>query len=168
MNMNKASGSRGFTLVEMMIALVMMLITASAIGAVIVDSQNSWGHLYNRVNGSVVTDGYVAMKKFDTVMRKASGQQIALDSNKNWVEVYYYSSDSTMVVDRYARFFTSGQDLMIEYGQLNPKVTLDLETICNNVSSCKFDQRGNSVQMFLKLDNGTQANTIITSAVANN
>ncbi len=168
MTARKTSCSSGFTLVEMMIALVLMIITASAIGAVIVDSQNSWGHLYNRVNGNVVTDGYVAKKKFDAIIRKAGSEQIVLNGNRNWVEVYYYSSDSATVVDRYARFFTSGKDLMIEYGQLNPKVTLNMETVCANVSSCKFDQKGCSVQMFLKLDNGTQANTVITSAVANN
>jgi prepilin-type N-terminal cleavage/methylation domain-containing protein len=159
---------KGFTLVELMISLVIMGISVSAIGAVIVDSQNGWSRLYNRVNADVVTDGYVAKKKFDAVVRKASSETISLDSNKNWVEVYYYSSDSATVIDSYAKFFISGDDLMIEHGTLNPKATSGYETICDNVSSCTFDQSGRSVQMFLKLDNGTQANTIITSAVTNN
>ncbi len=169
MVVKKTGNSSGFTLVEMMITMVIMIISATAIGTVIVDSQNGWSNLYNRVNADVVTDGYVAKKKFDSIIRGASCEQIVLDSNKNWVEVYYYASDSSTAVDRYARFSTSGgDDLMVEYGQLNPKVTLNVETICQNVSSCKFDQKGSSVQMILKLDDGTQANTVITSAVTNN
>jgi prepilin-type N-terminal cleavage/methylation domain-containing protein len=168
MTTKKAGKLRGFTLMELMLSLVIMGISVSAIGTVIVDSQNGWSRLYNRVNSPVVTDGYVAKKKFDAVVRKASSELINLSSDKSQVEVYYYLSDSSTNPDGYTRFFTSGDDLMIEYGTLNPKVTTDYETICSNVSSCKFEQSGRSIQMFLKLDNGTQSNTIITSAVLNN
>lgn len=163
----KTGKSSGFTLVELMIAMVIMLITAAAIGTVIVDSQNGWSQIYNRVNADVVTDGYVARKKFDAVIRSASSEKVDFDDTKSGIEVYYSSGSST-ILDRYARFFATDGDLNIEYGQLDPKVTSVVETICDNVSSCTFDQKGRSVQMILKLDNGTQTNTIVTSAVMHN
>jgi hypothetical protein len=71
-------------------------------------------------------------------------------------------------VDRYARFYAADGDLNFEYGQLDPRVTLDVETVCSNVSACTFKQAGQSIQMILTLDNGTQTNTVVSSAVAQN
>ncbi len=101
-------------------------------------------------------------------MRIASRDKFLLDAAGSWVEVYYYANDASTVVDRYARFYASGGKLNVEYGQLNPKATDTIETVCENVSSCTFEQLGRSIQMILKLDNGTQTNTVISSAVANN
>ena len=163
---NSVSG--GFTLVELMISMVVMVIAAFTIGAVIVDGQNGWSSMYDHINSDVVTDGYVVRKKFDAVMRKASSDKIFIGDNNSSVEVYYYSSSLSTVVDRYLRFYESGGDLNLEYGQIDPKVTLNTETVCGNVSSCTFHQAGCSVQMVLMLDNGTQKNTVITSAVTHN
>ncbi|MHC4229590.1 MAG: hypothetical protein ACYSW0_19330, partial [Planctomycetota bacterium] len=58
--------------------------------------------------------------------------------------------------------------LNLEYGQLDPRVTLSVETVCRNVSVCTFQQVGTSAQMTITLDNGTQTNTIVTSAVTHN
>jgi prepilin-type N-terminal cleavage/methylation domain-containing protein len=159
---------RGFTLIELMISMVVMIIAAFTIGAVIVDGQNGWSNMYSRINSDVVTDGYVARKKFDAVMRNASSDKIFISADNSSVEVYYYASGLSTVVDRYVRFYESGGDLNLEYGQLDPKVTLNVETVCRNVSSCTFHQVGRSAQMILMLDNGTQKNTVITSAVTNN
>ena len=158
----------GFTLVELMITTSIMLIVGLAIGVVIVDGQSGWSFMYDRINSDVVTDGYVARKKFDAVIRDASREKVLLDSAGSWVEVYYYSTLSSAIVDRYARFYVADGDLNFEYGQLQPRATLDVETVCENVSSCTFKQAGQSVEMILTLDNGTQTNTIITSAITNN
>jgi prepilin-type N-terminal cleavage/methylation domain-containing protein len=168
MNKKTRQVSGGFTLVELMITIAIASIVVSAIGIVIVDGQRCWQVLYNRVNSDVATDGYVARKKFDTVIRKASGEKILTDSNGNWIEVYYYASDSSTAVDSYARFYETDGTLSIEYGQLNPRKTLNVETICENVSDCTFKQIGTSAQMMLTLDDGTQKNTIVTSAVTHN
>ncbi|MHC4727377.1 MAG: hypothetical protein ACYS17_09115, partial [Planctomycetota bacterium] len=130
--------------------------------------QRGWNYMYNRVYSDIVTDGYVARRKLDAVLRKASREKFLIDPAGSWVEVYYYASDASTVVDRYARFFTAGNELKIEYGQLNPITTSAIETVCGNVSGCTFDQLGRSIQMVLKLDNGKQTNTVITSAVTNN
>ena len=59
----------GFTLVELMITMVIMVIVISAIGVVLFDSQRGWNFMYNRLYSDVVADSYVARKKFDAVMR---------------------------------------------------------------------------------------------------
>lgn len=159
---------QGFTLVELMITTTIMLIVGLAIGVVIVDGQSGWSFMYDRINSDVVTDGYVARKKFDAVVRNASREKVLLDSAGSWVEVYYYSTPSSTVVDRYGRFYVADGDMNFEYGQLEPRATLGVETVCENVTSCTFKQAGQSVEMILTLDNGTQTNTIITSAVTNN
>jgi prepilin-type N-terminal cleavage/methylation domain-containing protein len=168
MNKKTRKVSGGFTLVELMITIAVASIVVSAIGIVIVDGQHCWQVLYSHINSDVVTDGYVARKKFDAVIRKASGEKILADSNGNWIEVYYYASDSSTAVDRYARFYTADNDLNIEYGQLSPRKTLNVETVCENVSDCTFKQIGRSAQMVLTLEDGTQKNTIVTSAVTHN
>jgi len=159
---------RGFTLVELMITTVIMVIVGLAIGVVIVDGQTGWNTMYNRLNSDVVTDGYVARKKFDAVMRSASRGQSLVASDGSWIEVYSYASPSSTVVDRYSRFYVSDGDLNLEYGQIEPRSTLSVDTVCGNVSTCTFQQVGMSTQMTLTLDNGTQTNTIVSSAVTHN
>ena len=160
---------RGFTIIELIIAMAIIVIVVLAIGIALVDGQRGWSILYNRIYSDVVTDGYVARKKFDVVIRRASGERFSLDNaGSSWVEVYYYASGSSPIVDRYARFYVAGGNLYVEYGQLSPKTTLSVETVCGNVSSCVFKQAGKSVQMILKLDDGEQDNTIVCSAVLHN
>lgn len=158
----------GFTIVELVMTAAIMSIVALAIGVVIVDGQSSWNVMYDRVNSDVITDGYVARTKFDAVMRKASREKLLLGGSGDSVEVYYYADDSSTVPDRYARFYTANGDLNLECGQLAPRTTLSVDTICKNVSACTFKQVGRSVQMILTLDNGTQTNTVVSSAVTQN
>jgi hypothetical protein len=158
----------GFTMVEMMISMVVMIIASLAIGAVIVDGQNGWTKMYNKIHSSTTTDGYVVVKRFESVMRKASSDKIFIGSDNASVELYYYSSDTAVTVDRYMRFYQTGTDLNLEYGQLDPKSAINIETLCGNVSSCTFHEIGQAVQMILVLDNGERKNTIISTAVAQN
>ncbi|MHC4322924.1 MAG: PulJ/GspJ family protein [Planctomycetota bacterium] len=159
---------RGFTLIELMVTTVIMIIVGLAIGVVIVDGQTGWNTMYERMNSDVVTDGYVARKKFDVVMRSASRGESLIAADGSWIEVYSYASPSSTKVDRYSRFYANDGDLNLEYGQIEPRVTLDVDTVCGNVSTCIFKQVGTSAQMTLALDNGTQTNTIVTSAVTHN
>jgi len=164
----RSTASRGFTLVELIIAMAIMLIVVLAIGMALVDGQRGWSVQYDRIYSDVITDGYVARRKFDAVMRTASREKFLLDDADSWVEVYYYANDDSAVVDRYARFYTDNRNLNVEYGQLNPKETLSVETVCGNVSGLTFEQVGRSIQMLLTLDNGTRTNTVISSAVTHN
>lgn len=164
----KLTASRGFTLIELIMAMAIMIFVVLAIGMALVDGQRGWNNMFNRVYSYVVTEGYVARRKFDAVLRKASREKFLIDPAGSWVEVYYYATDASTDLDCYARFYTAGNKLSIEYGQLNPTSTLSTETVCQNVSSCTFKQLGRSIQMVLKLDDGKQTNTVITSAVTNN
>jgi hypothetical protein len=145
-----------------------MLIVGLAIGVVIVEGQSGWNFMYERINSDVVSDGYVARKKFDAVMRNASREKVLVGDGGSRIEVYYYATASSTVVDRYARFYVADGDLNFEYGQLQPRATLGVETVCRNVTSCTFKQAGQSVQMILTLDNGTQTSTIVSSAITYN
>ena len=164
----RLTSSRGSTLIELLIAMAIMIFVILAIGMALVDGQRGWNNMYDRIYSDAVTDGYVARRKFDAVLRKASGETFSLAGDGSWVEVNYYANDASTVVDRYARFYTSGGTLNVEYGQLNPKETISVESACSNVSGCIFMQSGRSAQMILTLDDGTKTNTIITSARANN
>ncbi len=164
----RLAASRGFTLIELITATAIMVIVVLAIGVALVDGQRGWSIQYDRIYSDVVTDGFVARRKFDAVMRSASRDKFLLDDAGSWVEVYYYADDTSTVVDRYARFYVANGNLNVEYGQLDPTATLSVETVCGNVYSCTFEQLGRSIQMILTLDNGTQTNTVISSAVTHN
>ena len=168
MNRKGPRARKGFTLVELMITTAIMLVVGLAIGVVVVDGQTGWNRMYDRMNSDVVTEGYVARKKFDNVMRSASREKTLLAADGSWVEIYYYASPFSTVVDRYARFYVSDGDLNLECGQIDPRSTLDVETVCENVTACTFKQAGTSIQMILKLDDESQTNTIVTSAVTHN
>lgn len=169
MSKNKRIANRkGFSLIELMMATTLGCIVIVAIGVVLVDSQRGWNTTYTRTYSDVVTDAHVARRRFDSVVRNASSQGILLDDYGNWVEVYYYSDPNSAIVDHYARFLSSNSQLTIEYGVVEPRQTLNTETLCENVSGCVFKSAGNSVQMVLTLDDGSQNATIVASAVLHN
>jgi len=165
---NKYAFRGGFTLIELVIATVCSAVVVFGIGTVMVDGQRGWETTYDRVYSDVVTDSYVARRKFDTVMRAASREKILLGDDASWVEVYYYHDATSTTVDRYARFYTSEGDLNLDYGTLDPRVTTAVQTVCTNVTNCIFKQSGRSVQMILTLDNGQLSKTVFSSDVLNN
>jgi len=165
---NRTTNPKGLTLIELMIATVIMIIVILGVAIILVDSQRGWNAMYNRIYSDVVTDGHIARRTFDRVIRKASRDKIELDDAGLWVEVLYYQDDNSTVVDRYARFYAADGQLNIEYGKRNPRETLNVQTVCENVSDCVFMARGKSVQMILRLDNGSEAATVVSSAVVHN
>jgi prepilin-type N-terminal cleavage/methylation domain-containing protein len=159
----------GFTIVELMIAVMLAAIVMFGIGVMVVDSQRGWHRMYNRIYSDVATDSYVARKTFDSVIRKATSETFLLDVAGSWIEVYYYEDPNSTVVERYARFSYDGIDqLDIEYGIVEPRGTLSIRPVCENVSSCVFKASGRSAQMILTLDDGSQTATIVSSAVMHN
>jgi hypothetical protein len=95
-------------------------------------------------------------------------ENLKLGQNPNSIEVSYYQDLNQATPDRYARLYGTNNELYIEYGRLNPKETLQTETICGNVSACAFQQTGQSAQMILLLDDGSRSLVVVSSAVMNN
>jgi len=164
----KLSGLSGFTVIELAITVIVMVIPILVVGIILADSHRSWHAMYNRVNSDVVTDSYIAAKVFDRLVRRASKDGVFIDDDNKWVEVYYCQDNNSVVVDRYAFFYVADGDLMIQYGRLGPKEALSTRTVCQNVSGCIFKQVGQSIRMILKLDDGMQTNDVISSAVMHN
>jgi len=164
----RTANQKGLTLVEVMVAMVIALLIFLGVGVVVADSHRSWNRMYNRVYSDVVTDSYVARKTFDAVIRKAGRNHIFADENGGWVEVRYYQDWESTTYDRYARFYVYGDELRVEYGDLDPGQVLSTRIICSNVSSCVFTASGKTAQMVLTLDNGSETATVMTSAVAHN
>ena len=156
-----------------MITAIISVIVVLAIGTAIADGVRGWHTMYNRVNADVVASSFVARRTFDRTIRKASRQKILADAAGGWIEVYYFSSGVATKLDRYARFYVSGNELKVEHGSWDPgsaipKIPLRTEVICSNVSSCVFKVDGRSAQMILTLDDGSQAITVVSSAVMHN
>jgi len=158
----------GFTLVELMVTVLIVMIVTLALGAVLAQNQIGWNAAYAGVNSEVASAGAVAARKFDAIVRNASATGGDIDVNGLWIELNYYSDDAALQPDCYARLYTSGDELKVEYGTLDPRLALATQTVCANVSACRFQQLGGSAQMTLTLDDGTRTSTTTTSAVPHN
>ncbi len=164
----KNKKSKGFTIIELIIAAVVCVVALLGIGFVAADNQRSWSKIYNRINSDVAIESLVAKKTFEAVIRKAKKDTLLLDDSGTIVEVNYYLNADSVSVDGYARIYLSDTELNVDYGRLDPGETISTQTICSNVSSCRFSRIGTSVQMLLTLNNGSQTATVVTSAVMHN
>lgn len=168
MQRKRVSYQYGFTIVELAIAAVASIIVILGLSVVLADSLKGWQKMYDRTFSDVVTGSYVAQKTFDSRVRQASKNNLSIDVDGGWAEVQYYAGDDSTVLDCYARFYRSGDELNVEYGQLNPKETLSVQTICSNVANCVFRKNGRAIQMILTLNNGSQTSTVVSSAFLHN
>jgi len=163
---------RGFTLIELIMAIVIAPIVVGAMGILLISSQRGWNRMYTQVHGDLVTDGYFARRVFDSVVRKSSTQDYHLSDGQ--LEVYYYSNPySSATLDRYSRFYvTARNELRVDYGELdtdgNPATISHTTTLARNVDSVDFSTAGSSLQMTLRLDDGTDSVTVVTSSIRHN
>ena len=159
---------RGFSLTELGMVPVLAPIVMLAMGLVLADSQRGWNQMYDHFNHGLEVEGYVARKAFDAAVRKSSMSSEHFDVNE--VEVYYYNNPaSSTYLDRYARFYKNGAELLVEYGQLNSDGNsteiMQTITLCENVETVDFSKNGACVQMVLSLDDGSESLTVMTSAI---
>jgi hypothetical protein len=168
MRQQTVKNRRGFSLTELGVVLVLAPIVMLSMGLVLADNQRGWNQMYNRLNNGLATDGFVARKSFDAVVRKSSINYESFGDGE--VEVHYYAdSDSSTYLDRYARFYKDDTELLIEYGQLdssgNPTGILQTVTLCDNVEAVNFSQNGACLQMVLRLNDGSESLTVMTAAI---
>jgi len=158
----------GFTLIELMVALTASMIVMLGLSLVLANSQKSWNQLYTRAFSDVVGDSNVSGIKFKAIIRKASQNGFVVDNQGKGIEVYYYNNEDSADVDRYAHFYELDGDLNLEFGKLNPRETLEVQTICGDVTECLFTAAGRSAQMALTLDNGSRKISTVSCAFLHN
>ena len=168
MSRKRIAAQHGFTLIELMIAITASMIIMLGVAIVLANSQKSWNQLYTRAFSDVVGDSNVAGIKFKDIIRKASQNGFTVDNKGTGIEVYYYNTEDSNDVDRYAHFYELDGDLNLEIGKLNPRETLEVQTICGNVTECLFTAAGRSAQMALTLDNGSRTISNVTCAFLHN
>ena len=172
MRLKKVTNKRAFTLIEITITLAMATIVLFSTGVLLLESQRGWSVMYNRVYGGVVDDAYVARKTFDAAVRKSSIKCERLGDDE--VEVYYYADpDTSTLLDRYARFYvTSENEFLVDYGEVDSGgISLEATTtitLAHNVVAANFSVAGACVQMTLRLDNGSESLTVMSSPVRHN
>lgn len=164
----------GLTIIELVIAAAMATISMLAISAVFSDSQKSWNATYQKAYSGVVTESHVARKAFEATIRRAVCDRYRLDDYGQWVEVYYFATDTSPKADRYARLYASDGIFLLEYGiynsNLNPpgKETLGTLPICQNVTACSFSGAGRCIRMSLTLAKNGRSATLLASATPQN
>lgn len=173
MKYKSVKNKQGVTLIELMVTILISLIVLMAIGLVLVDNQRGYNRMYGRVLGDVVTDAYVARKAFDATCRKASAKRYKLGLDGDFIEVYYYQDANSPDINRYANFHRNGDELMVSHGVVdaatwNTQSAYSTVRLARNVSDVKFSADACSMRMVLRLNNGTEAMTVTTSAVRHN
>lgn len=157
-----------FTLIELVITVLLASLIMLGLGIMMYDNQLGWNKMYNRLYSDIATDGLITQKAFDAVVRKSSRNNFNIDPAGQWVELAYYSDTAVSTIDRYARFYKSGSDLYIEEGTTDPRAAIDTWKICSSVSTCRFLNSGDSVQMFMTLDDGSEQVEVLSTAVMHN
>jgi prepilin-type N-terminal cleavage/methylation domain-containing protein len=172
MQLKLSAGKQGFTLVELMVAMMISIIVLLGVGGVLADAAKGWNQMYNRVNGGIILDAYVAGNTFNSVVRKCTYVRPSTDCSAQDVYVYYYSTLTSTVLDRYARFYQEGNTLMVEYGNYNAGVRTSVATnvLANNVTAVNFSITPGSaaVKMVLTLDDTKHSITVTCSAIRHN
>ena len=164
----RITSQHGFTIIELIIAMTASMIVILGLSLVLANSQESWNQLYTRAFSDIVGESNVAGIKFKAIIRKASQNGFVMDNKGKGIEVYYYSDEDSADVDSYARFYELDGDLNLELGKLDPRETLEVQTICENVTECLFTAAGRSAQMVLTLDNGSRTISTVSCAFLHN
>jgi Tfp pilus assembly protein PilW len=164
----------GLTLVELMTTMLISTIVVAGIGVAMVDTQRGFHQMYDRVQGDVTTDAYLARAVFDRICRKASIQRClpAIGELGSYAEVYYYNDANSPSPDRYAQFRVANGTLLVDYGtyvaSTKNKTLVTTETLATNIRTWQFAVQGSSVIMTLSFQKGNQSLTMTCSSVRHN
>ena len=147
----------GFTLVELVTAMVLLVMVTLIVGMLLVYGQKHWTALFTRVYRTEAVDVFTAHRAFDSICRKASYRRAVLGSNNRSVELYYWDDASMAdIPENYARFYLFGEQLRVEYGRTRPDAWApDISrpvrhfTAAANVADVHFSVHGLTVQMIL-------------------
>ena len=164
---------QGFTLVELVVTMTIAVMLIASVGFFMVDSQKSWARSYQRVYEGVTADGLVARKTFDAVCRKATMKRVEVGADGEYIELYYYQDPKSSEIDRYAQFYTYGDELRVDYGALDPgsfnlSSVSKTATLARHVKAVYFSVDGAAVQMMLDLNDGQDRVQVALSSLRHN
>jgi len=164
----------GITMVELMVTILISTVVVAGIGVAMVDSQRGFKQMYERTQGDVTTDAYVARAVFDRICRKSSIQRClpAIGALGSYAEVYYYNDANSTSPDRYTQFRVADRTLLADHGAYDmtakSKTFVSTETLATNVTAWQFAVEGSSVVMTLSLQKGSQMMTVTCSSIRHN
>ena len=169
----------GFTLIELMVTMLIASVVMLGIAGIMADAHRGYNQMYTRIHGAIVTDAYAARLRFDKICRRARVGTAALNADATAVLVLYYSvpndtNDPYQEQDRYALFYQSGTNLMLDTGTYDPNtgvtVPTGTETVAGNVTELQFSAPidGKSVQMVLTLSNADHSITVTCGSIMHN
>ena len=157
-------------MIELMVAMSVSVIILLGIGVYMIDIQRGWAKMLARVHSDIVIDSIIARKAFDGTVRQAA-RFYALAPGGNGIEVNYYTdpaNNTALLPDRYATFYISGNQLLVEHGVRDPKTETRTDVLANNVTNWTFSGENSAVKMSITLDDGKQKMTTACSAVLHN
>lgn len=164
----------GFTITELILAIVISSLLILTMGIVMMDSQRGWMDSYAKVHGGAAADAMMAQTAFGKVVRKAS-RSIYHFNGFDDITVYYYDNWLTSSeLDRYARFYRSRNNpsqMYIQHGELNngEKGNLSAEVLlASNVVDLEYVPISGGIQMKLALDDGREQTTVVMTALLHN
>ena len=171
MRSRTTKNKKGFTLTELTIVIALASVVMLGMGITLVDSQRGWNRMYDRAHEGIASDGDIATRTFESVVRKSSMASEYLGDDEIWV-YYYDDPESSVNLDRYARFYKDDTELRVDYGQLNsqgnPHRRVQTLTLAHNVERVDFSIAGTCMQMVLQLDDGSETLTVMAVAIRQN
>jgi hypothetical protein len=170
---------RAFTLVELSVAMLASAIMFLAIVGVLASNHRAWNQTYERVHGPVVTDGYVARRVFDRIVRRASASWCDPKNRVgSSITLGLYPADGSPADppgNRYATFRLSDGHLILEQGDLDTSGmypsclgTDSTQTVASHVTSCEFWQSGACIHMSLVINDGKMELPVALTATRHN
>ena len=109
----------GVTLIELVVTVIAAIILILGITGILAGGHKNYATMYTRTTSQVIRNGYEARRIFDRIVRESTIKRCDLDAGGTGLYVYYYSDPANMIIvnpDRYARFYLSGTDLIMEQG----------------------------------------------------
>jgi len=154
----------GFTLIELVVAMIISCILVLAAGTLLASGHRTWNRIYDSANKSIKADAVAAVGAFNAMGRKSDGGSYVLTGPSgrigrtpmatvmvldDEVEFKYwsYARDGrnkprpSITPTHYARFYFDrvNKQLKVEHGRLMPAETEDYtQVLAENVTVCEF------------------------------
>lgn len=164
-----------FTLIEIVVAMVIMAMLTLGAGALLAGGQRNWNKLYDRVNSDSAVEGFLVQRVFDSICRKSSLRKCVIGDEQSYLELYYWDEASTAEIpENYARMYLLDSEVYVEHGKLWPGtwhvnwwIWPDRLVVARDVESLVFETQDRAVRMYLTYQDDSVL-PVVSSAVRHN